>query len=97
MRFTTHFDLLFFILHILHSKVLRDDFICSVIAHASQPYSTVVLIIVVYVFSFVCFDICLDLSALYPCLFSSPSCSLTHLLTIWIHMSQVITMAVNTW
>ena len=62
-------------LNIFHSQVLRDDFICSVIAHASQPYSTIDLIIVVHIFSFVSSYIYLDLSALYHCFFSSSLCS----------------------
>jgi len=35
-------------------------FICSVIAHVSQPHNTLGLIIVVYVFGFVWFDKYLD-------------------------------------
>jgi len=32
----------------------RAEFICSVIAHISQPYNTTGLITVVYIFSFLC-------------------------------------------
>jgi hypothetical protein len=39
---------------------LMGYFICSVIIHVSQPHSTIGLIIVVYVFGFVCFDKYLD-------------------------------------
>jgi hypothetical protein len=43
-------------LNTFHPHVLRDEIICSVTAHVSQPYSTTGLIAVVYTFfSFVCF------------------------------------------
>jgi hypothetical protein len=44
-------------LSILCFHVLRDDFMCYVIAHVSQSYGTIGLIIVLYAFSFVFFEL----------------------------------------
>jgi len=64
-------------LSIFRSHVLRDGFIYCVSARVSQPYNTIGLISVVYSFSFVYFDICIDviiflenLERLIPCCYS---------------------------
>ena len=46
----------YFVLSISCSHVLNEYFIFSLFAHISQPYSNICLITVVYIFSFVCFD-----------------------------------------